>query len=243
VTGSVHSQPGPKGTRAGHGPTTARILNVSIVVAARYHNPSILHPSFLESQGIVPATWEVAEDPFTTPPFSLVRYGNGITFRAEPSRLEVLHEAPEPELANSPVPELVARYVEKLPHVSYTAVGVNFTAIAPVDDPEQYLIAHFTKQERCSFSDLPLQAVSLTFRYSVEQGTLNVRCEPRVGDQESAGSGRGVIVSANYHTDCRGDQPLGEVVKAISLYRQRLVHFQEVALVRLFGISTTEAGK
>ena len=48
------------------------VLNRAVVVLAREHNPTILHPSFLGAQGIVPKDWQLAEPPMCTPPLSMV---------------------------------------------------------------------------------------------------------------------------------------------------------------------------
>ena len=65
-----------------------RLHNVSVVVTAEFHNPSILNPDFLEKHGIVPENWAVTET-VTTPTASVVKYANGVAWTVDPSRLTV----------------------------------------------------------------------------------------------------------------------------------------------------------
>ena len=102
------------------------ILNTSIVVLASQHNPSILHPSFLQSQGIVPNDWETLEPPICTPVFASVKYQNGIVFTVEQNKFQVIDNQTKDNFDKSLMPELVIRYCEHLPHVHYNAVGINF---------------------------------------------------------------------------------------------------------------------
>src|SRR4051794_1104305 len=80
-------------------------LKASVVVAAREHNPTILHPAFLVAQEIVPPDWELAKDPICTPAFAIVTYRNGITFSVEGSRFQVSDTKLRIDLAKSPVAE------------------------------------------------------------------------------------------------------------------------------------------
>src|SRR5438094_3822819 len=56
------------------------LLNTVIVILARGLNPSVLHPSFLLSEGIVPPDWRPSEPPVCTPKVSIIKYTNGISF-------------------------------------------------------------------------------------------------------------------------------------------------------------------
>src|SRR5690348_7266953 len=103
------------------------LVEASVVVLAQDHNPSILHPSFLASQGIVPEEWQCAEPPICTPAFSVTSYANGVVFTVESHRFQVQDKNPQGNGSTSPAPELAARYIRKLPYVRYRAVGINLT--------------------------------------------------------------------------------------------------------------------
>jgi len=64
---------------------TLSMLQASVVVTAESHNPTILHPHFLKTQGIVPPDFEPAESPVCTPPLAIVKYRNGLNYTASVS--------------------------------------------------------------------------------------------------------------------------------------------------------------
>ena len=66
------------------------LQQVSVVVTAEYHNPSILNPDFLVSREIVPGSWNVIES-LTTPAASVVRYDNGVHWVLDKQKLNVIH--------------------------------------------------------------------------------------------------------------------------------------------------------
>jgi len=208
------------------------LLNVSAVVLAKGHNPTILHPSFL-SQGIVPTEWEPVQV-ICTPPFSVAKYRNGITFTVDNSNLQVLEEPPPTPPSSSQVPSLAAKYIEKLPHVRYAAVGINFTAIVPCDNPEELFIQRFLKPGAWDTNPLLLKALALRFVYPLESGRLTLACEP--GKLKREGREIAVIrLDANYHTDLTADKPLDQARQALSLFPQRCEHFIKTATT-VFGL-------
>ena len=206
-------------------------LNVSVVVLAMDHNPTILHPSFLESQGIVPKDWQLAEPPICTPPLSVVKYKNGINFSVESRKFQVVQAPPPDKLEDSEVPVVAIKYVEKLPYVRYTAVGINMVALIKDSNPEKTLIDKFLVAENCSVGGLNLESASLRLVYPMEKGRLNLSCEPGTIESEQL---KGIVVNANYHTDCRGSDPVEEVKKIIFTFRDRCKHFEETVLKKLF---------
>jgi len=214
-----------------------RRVNISVVVLARDHNPTILHPSFLSSQGIVPTDWELAEPPLCTLPMSVVKYKNGIEFTVQSNRLQVLQSPPPLQLHDSVVPQLVEKYIEKLPHVRYTAVGINMAIVLVHPEPEKFLIERFLAFEHCNFDDLRLKAVGLRFTYPVDKAILNLSCDPgKVELRKSADQILGVIVNANYHHELVGHNVVEEVKEAISTFRDRCAHFEDIVITKVFGI-------
>ena len=70
------------------------LIEVSAVVLAQVHIPTILHPSFLAAEGIVPRDWQLAGPVISMPPLATATYANGITFTADESRLVVRDARP-----------------------------------------------------------------------------------------------------------------------------------------------------
>jgi hypothetical protein len=204
------------------------VLNRAVVVLAREHNPTILHPSFLEAQGIVPKDWELAEPPMCTPPLSVVKYANGIDILVESNRLQILEKEPASDPAESSVPRLAAKYVTTLPHVRYMAVGVNCTAFAQCEKPETILIDRFVKEGSWNQGDLQMKAAGLRFVYEYDGGVFRLQLDP--GKSNVAGTERpGIIVNGNYHVELGSGSSAADAETAIMRFADRYRHFVATA--------------
>lgn len=193
-------------------------LNASIVVLAESHNPSILHPSFLSSQSIVPASWSVTEHPICTPAFAAVKYTSGVHFLVETSKLQVIDTSPPEDLATSEVASIACKYLGALPHVPFKAVGINFLTLVEIEDPEQHLASRFLREGAWT-TQKELKAFSARFVYDAEPGRLRISCDP--GEVEVGGSGMrsGILVSLNFHMD--NTKSIGAATQAITLFSTR----------------------
>ena len=142
-----------------------KILNTGLVVTAQAHNPAILHPAFLVAQKIVPEDWEPADPPICTPPFAQVKFKNQIVFTVQTDRLQVKDERPPEDVRSSQVPELATKYIRTLPHVRYTAVGVNVTGALECADPGAFLVERFMKPGPWNERELSLQSTTIQMQY------------------------------------------------------------------------------
>lgn len=211
------------------------IYNEAVVVVAQAHNPSILHPFFLKSQNIVPEDWEPVEPPICTPPFSIAKYPDGTVFTVEENKFQVLKAPPTTNIGESRVPEFAIKYIQTLPHVGYKAVGINFGSILEKTNPENYIIDRFIRSGPWNEAPLLLSALSLTFIYAVDGGTLNISIEPAQRSYLVTGEfQQGIMVKANYHFALPAQDPLAEAIKAIAEFPNRYKHFEEI-MGRVFG--------
>ncbi len=207
------------------------VLNTSVVVLAEAHNPSILHPAFLVAQRIVPPDWELAEAPVCTPAISLAKYRNGVVFTAEVEKFQVLQNAPS---LSSPIPDLVARYLDALPHVHYTAVGINVAGCVECPEAPQWILERFVRQGAWNDATLRPKAVGVKFIYPAEGAVLNLSCDAALIGQGSENCRVPVVlVGANYHTGVSREHALAEVKQAISKYRERVEYFSKIAQIVL----------
>jgi hypothetical protein len=205
------------------------LLNVSVVVLAQGHNPTILHPAFLESQGIVPPDWQLAEPPICTPPLSVVKFANGIVFSVESNKFQVVEERASPESPGSKASELAIKYIEKLPHVRYTAVGVNFNGFIAVDSPAEHLIERFLKPGNWNSEALKPQALGLRLSYAAAGGIVNLSCDPsRVRRTPAEPQRRGIAVRANYHSKVSDPERVRQTVAGISRCPECYQHFIQI---------------
>ena len=182
-----------------------KLLQFSIVVLATDHNPTILNPDFLRLQKIVPADWEweLASPPITTPPFATVQYESGVSISVESNKLQVAdNKVTEPTA--SKIVAMVKRYVEVMPHVRYTAVGINFRSVIELDDADAYLKDQFLKKGPWDNEENPMKSVGLRFVYDVASGRLVLSVDSGLvkevaGDQ--AQQKLVIFAHANFHCD------------------------------------------
>jgi hypothetical protein len=205
-------------------PVNLVVLNRSIVVLAQAHNPSILHPSFLSAQQIVPSDWQISEAPVCTPPFSIVKYANGIVFTAESNKLMILANVPND---GALLPDLALKYVKTLPHVHYSAVGINIAGCVKCDSAETWLLARFVRSGPGNDAQLRPSAVGLKLVYPVEGGTCNLSLDAGSVQLESERVD-GLIIGGNYHFALPSGNSLTEAARAIASYGSRLAHFQSL---------------
>jgi len=202
------------------------ILNTSVVVLAKHHNPTILHPSFLSSEAIVPSDWEVAEQPVSTPVFAMVKYKNGIIFNVEENRFQVRRDELKDDVAKSQLPVLACKYVQKLPHVKYQAVGINFKGFIECADPEILVMDHFLKPGIADFKGAHPEASGFRFVYNLDNVRLRLSFDSgKVKRAEDENERSGILIDANYHIDLAGNNIPQEIERATALYSVHYNHF------------------
>lgn len=192
----------------------------SIVVLAKDHNPTILNPDFLTHREVVPEDWSLASPPITTPPFSSVRYGNGITITVETNKLQVTEED-SANPARSDISGVIERYIQTLPHVHYSAVGLNFRVMISIDDVNNFVKDRYLKQGPWDSSQNPLESVGFKFAYSLNPGQLVVSID--VGQvnlvaQENEPMNESkemLLLGANFHRECAEYPSDKEAIKII----------------------------
>lgn len=195
---------------------TANLIQFSIVVAANDHNPTILNPDFLAIQNIVPNSWdwEIQGPAITTPAFATVAYSSGIIVTVEPNKLQIVDQSDLIDPADSKAVNIARKYVEILPHVRYSAVGLNFRGFSEKAQPDEFLMNHFLKSGQWGNEDNTLATLNLTLNYPLEGGKLSISLEGgALVNRAEAGETRnpGILSSANFHRDCQG-YPAGEQV-------------------------------
>jgi hypothetical protein len=186
----------------------AYLIQFSVVISGETHNPTILNPDFLAVRNIVPSEWGWdTSQVVTTPALSLVSYTNGLSITVEPSKLQIVDAGPaiESGAPDSRAPEIARRYVSALPHVRYTAVGVNFLSALERADPESYLKSEFLKQGSWDNPSHPLIAVGLRLAYPLANGRLLLTLDTGQAERADREPGNPVdviLASANFHRDC-----------------------------------------
>ncbi|MCY4509271.1 MAG: hypothetical protein OXG35_20270 [Acidobacteria bacterium] len=201
-----------------------RLHAVSVVVTAAFHNPSILNPDFLVSRAIVPEDWNVAET-LTTPPVAVVKYDNGIAWTVDESRLTVTEES-GPEFGDTYlVHGLVDAYLEKLPHVPYRGLGLNWQVTVPQADPGRWLIERFA----ADWLRADPQVRALQPMFALDAGSAVCRIT-----FTDAGGGEAACVAAECNMHHQGPFGTRDLRSAVARWPERQA-FTLSALRKLLG--------
>ena len=173
--------------------------SVSVVVTAKYHNPSVLNPGFLEQNRIVPKEWEV-DEAFTTPPLSIIGYQEGILWNLDQSTLTVTENC-SPDQNEFKVHAQVSEYVKTLPHVPYQGLGLNCVLSLNRSDPVKWLTQRFLRSgpwRRGKYSALGMVP---KFVFPVGNAICNLTMSPGLVQPEENVNQNAVIASSNLHHD------------------------------------------
>ena len=174
------------------------IEQVSVVVTAEFHNPSILNPDFLVSRGIVPADWNVIES-LTTPAVSVVRYDNGVRWFLDKQKLNVIHTQETRFGEEHVVHGLAKSYLTTLPHGSYRSLGLNYTAYMKQADADDWLMERFLKPGAWLSSDPAIGGMTARFRIDAEDAQFNLTIEPGQAESTSGVGANVIVVEVNVH--------------------------------------------
>lgn len=150
---------------------------MSVVLVADSNNPTIINPDFLASNGILVEDLQLREPPITTPVFSQVIYQGGISIKAEPNRVIFEQVATGNALETGDIvsPQMAERYLEKVPHVPYSAIGINPKGIRYMADgkKEKLSLGLVNGGDWTSFRDL-MPEIQLKAIYQYEKRQINL---------------------------------------------------------------------
>ena len=206
------------------------LIEFSVVLVATSNNPSILNPDFLHYNGIVDANRQVQEPCISTHAYSQVTFKGGLAVKADPDR--VIFEQREDKLAMEDIicPEMAKRYLEKVPHVPYRAVGINPKGYRPSGGEAADRVADslIDRGAWMSFKDLtPEIQLKAIYQYTGRTILLDIAEAKKKGTDGNQISG--MLFQANFHRDITETTPRERIVRLLSIidsWREDLSDFQ-----------------
>ena len=179
------------------------LTELSVVLAVKSNDPSIINPDFLRYNAIVDANLPPIQGSFiTTPVFSQVSFEGGFTVRADPEHIIF-------EQTGSPLTEedircggMAKRYLEKVPQVSCKAIGINPKGFRKVSSVAREKVSNALREggSWASFKDVgPEIHLRATYRYERRIIILDISdmTMPESGGSETPG----MMFQANIHRD------------------------------------------
>ena len=207
-----------------------QLATFSVVVVGSNHNPTLLNPDFLRINKIVPIDQEVTKT-ITTPPVAIVEYKSGLSITVEMEKLQVLQAVlGKLESSISIVPDVAMSYIRTLPHVPYTAVGINWIGHVLVKNPETWVRDRFITDGPWKGKELALAGAGVRLIYPLNGGVrCNLSLEPGQSKvKEDAGPEPVLIVNANYHHDIPKDLDIEGICAIIAKWQEREKHFKKL---------------
>jgi hypothetical protein len=198
------------------------ILNeLAIVIAAKSHNPTILNPDFLKRNRIVPDDWELnsPDKQFSSVTASQVVYNNGISIQAQYEKVLFSENITGKEYSDFQIPNVAREYVKNLPHVSYTAVGINpkgYVQVPSNEDAENFVMNKLIQSGPWKLISEVQPIVSATFIYRLENCNIGISI---MNDQIQIQKENDVPIIAftsNFHRDLEiteGQKGLDSILK------------------------------
>jgi hypothetical protein len=175
------------------------LTHFSVVVLAQAHNPTILNPDFLKHNNIVSEKFTV-KNFICTPPIAQVSYAEGISIVAEFEKIQFIDETAERLPNQSPIPTIAIKYIETLPHVNYTAAGINFMGHFKFKNAESvrtFIIKKFVKGGPWLLSKDEIVDVGLNFVYSDGNMKRTININP--GEYKKAGNEPIPVIALRYN--------------------------------------------
>jgi hypothetical protein len=201
------------------------LLQFSIVVRGDAHNPSILNPDFLRMQGIVPPTWGwTTRQTMTTPLASSVEYTNNVSIQVTAETLQVMVGA-ENGASISKGAEIVRGYVKTLPHVRYTALGINFHSALLLTSPGELIRDRFLAKGAWRSDEV---GAGVRLEYPLSNGRLRVTIDAGKKANEDA-----IVVHANFHRELTEQPAFNQIAAYLDMMQEDLESYNGT-LAKLF---------
>ena len=176
------------------------LVGLTIVLLTKANNPSIVNPDFLRINKICPEELAVAEPAVTTPVFSQISYKGGITVKVDPNR--VIFEQGDSILGLDEiiVPEMAGAYAKVIPHVTYTAVGINPVCVLKYGNGQGKISNLLANTSELLRSNNLTPSVQLKAIYESDKATISIDMAEgnvQVGEMQLAG----FVFRGNIHRD------------------------------------------
>ena len=205
-------------------PKELQITNLSFVILARSHNPSLLNPDFLKVNNIIGNDWVTMSPTFSTEQLSQVVFNNGINLALQPDRLTINQDFEHKfDFKDVLLADIASKFLETLPHVNYMALGINPTGHIIFETETELNDFVLTKLLRDgdwkNFNGIQPE-VAFSFSYSLEKKDIQVSInDVIVSNRETKEKESGILFSGNIHYDFTAELSLDQ---KLSFLRERL---------------------
>jgi len=207
---------------------------ITIVLVAQNHNPTILNPDFLKYNKIVPENWNLKEKPICIEPMARVVFENGIQITAELDKVIFLEPVRnEKDIDKVEIPEVAIRYIETLPHVNYIAVGINpkgHLSFTTEDDAQNFILNTFANTNPWKQFESKPRNVGFKFSYMLEKAVLTLAIEASLFNIAQEERVPVVLFAGNFHHNISGETigiRLSNLISIVKDWRKDIDTYRE----------------
>ena len=215
-------------------PIVKNIEELTITIAAKNLNPSMLSPDFLKHTGIVPSEWELARDPVSNPRGRQVNFKNGLNVIAQPGSISFVEAISNKDLEKLEFAKVATSYLQKLPNAEYQALSIGPKIIVPFEEEDggknfisDKLLADGPWQQ---FGKNPPQA-ALNLFYQLEQCQLSLNINPARLQQPNQTVISAILFAGNFTysvNDLTGTDRINKLSAIINNWSKDLTSFREL---------------
>lgn len=210
-------------------PVGVSLINVSVVLVAKHHNPSLLNPDFLRSNGLAEKDTSVrADQTLVTPAFSRIVFENGISWTVDPDRCTIQEDINDSLREEYRIHQSAIKYAETLPHLPYLAMGLNWKLWWPVNEPDQWLKQQFMNESLVA--ETLVAPTSMIFRFSsiegslcilnIQEATLNIQSANNENLKQN-----GIIADFNFHFNLSS---IEEIKSKINIWMKKQTEMESI---------------
>ncbi len=198
-----------------------KILNFAIVIVGTGFSPNNFNGDMLAEKEIVPLDWKVLNN-VSSPIFSQIVYEKGkVNIRVEKNKITIADNfITDNKIENSKIAQVAKKLIQKHKHLSYTALGINFETVVPIEKTENYLKENFINPDKYGVGDNTVGQVSITMMYQLKGGgMLNVVLDEGILGykfEENAVEYKGILCNANFHRQCQNDSDLPLLISRLN---------------------------
>lgn len=217
------------------------LVELAVVLITENTDPSMINPDFLRHNDIVDAKLRTEQPPVSTPVFSQVVFEGGLSVMAQPNRFQFAQQE-EPLTEDVAIPDIVERFLERVPHPAYKGIGINFTGFRPLDDTSKGVATTLIERGKwMAFENIsPMTSLRAVYACEDRQITMDVQDARR---RESDGSeSHGILFAVNIHrkiTEMDQGQRSAQLMSILSGWKRDLSDFEN--LVAQFNLGRTRS--
>jgi len=227
--------------------TSASVLELqelAIQIIAQDFRPGLMSLDVLKMSGVIPADWELSQNPIQGQNAAQLSFTNGLNLVAQPQRLMFLEQMGGGGTLQGPA--IAQAYLDKFPHADYQ--GLTIAPKVLLGFPEQADVPHqFMTQKLLApgswqqMGNDPLHA-ALTLHYTLKRCPLSINISEVQLNQPPHGIVSALLFTGNFNYTLPPEisEPKAEFLsKRVSLWQTDTTQFREVVYKKFLNSSIT----